>query len=213
MPSVTKPTHVVTNPVRLSYERLLKPGKGPSSTEEKYSVTLLIPKSDTSTIQRINAGIQAAIQSALTAKWNGVKPAVLPTPIHDGDGVKQDGTPYGAECKGCYVLTASSSTRPGVVDVNCNPIIDQTQVYSGMYGRVSLDFFGYFNSGKKGVGAGLSNVQKTADGDPLSGRASAEDDFGADAPAWVNQAAAQLAQGRVNPITGQPVVDDGALPY
>jgi hypothetical protein len=86
--------------------------------------------------------------------------------------------PFSDECKGRWVFTASSKQAPQVVDLNLNPIIQQTDVYSGIYARVSLTFFPYATGGKKGIGCGLRNVQKMEDGEPLGGRTTAADDFG-----------------------------------
>lgn len=174
-----KPTQVTTNEVRISYEHLLKPFAAKPGAEEKYSITLLIPKSDVATRQRIDAAIQAAALEGTASKWGGIRPSQLAVPIHDGDGPKEDGSAYGAECKGHWVMAASSKQRPEVVDLGTNPIIDATQIYSGMYANVNLNFFAYFNTGKKGVGCGLGPVQKTRDGDPLDGRVSAAEAFSA----------------------------------
>ena len=183
----TNPTHVVTGKVRFSYEHIMKPYKGENADPNdapKYSVTVLVPKSDVATMQRINAGIAAAKKRGLETKKykDGTPLDKLPTPIYDGDGYRADGyTPFGEECKGCWVFTASSSQdrKPGVVDASCQPILDPTEIYSGIYGRVGVDFFPYNFAGKQGVGCSLVNVQKLADGEPLGAmRPSAEDDFG-----------------------------------
>ena len=185
----TNPTHVVTGKVRFSYEHLMKPYKGENADPNdapKYSVTVLVPKSDAATMQRINAGIAAAKKRGLETKKykDGTPVDKLPTPIWDGDGYRADGyTPFGEECKGCWVFTAScgQDRKPGVVDASCQPILDPTEIYSGIYGRVGVDFFPYNFAGKQGVGCSLVNVQKLADGEPLgAARPSAEDDFGGD---------------------------------
>lgn len=179
-------THVVTGKVRLSYAHLTAPYKSPLADENdkaKYSVTLLIPKADRVTKSRIDAAIQAAGEKALASGRikKGTPIDKLPTPIHDGDGYKADGyTEFGPECKGMWVLTASSTDQPKVVDLSLNPILDATEIYSGMWARVGLDFFGY-NNRKQGIGCGLGNVQKVADDEPLGvARASVESDFGGD---------------------------------
>ena len=180
----TNPTHVVTNKVRLSYAHLTQPYKSQLADENdkaKYSVTLLIPKTDTVTKAKIDAAIRAAGEKALASGRfkKGTPVDKLPSPVHDGDGYKADGyTEYGPECKGMWVLTASSADQPKVVDMNLNPILDATEIYSGMWARVGLDFFGY-NNRKQGIGCGLGNVQKVADDEPLGAeRASVESDFG-----------------------------------
>ena len=152
------PTKVLTGEVRLSYVNLVQPrvnNNDPTATP-KYSVTLLIPKTDTAVKQNIDASIEAAAADAQGKIWNGVRPPVMPIPIHDGDGVRENGTPYGPECKGCWVIT---------------------DIYSGMYARVTINFFGYNRAGKRGVGCGLGNVMKTRDGEALAGGASAAADF------------------------------------
>lgn len=192
-----KATQLITGEVRLSYEHLLKPYKQNPGADEKFSVTLLIPKSDIATKQRIDAAVQAAIAEGVASKWGGVRPPQPPTPIHDGDGVRQTGEPYGDECKGCWVITASSHQRQDIVDMSLNPIIDPTEVYSGMYVRVCINFFAYNSNGKRGIGCGLGPVQKTRDGEPLGGRVTAAEAFGA-------AQAAQPAANRINPLTGLP---------
>lgn len=183
----TNPSHVVTNKVRFSYEHIMKPYKSPNAAPDdapKYSVTVLVPKTDTATLNRISAGIEAAKQRGLQTKKykDGTPVDKLPTPIYDGDGFRADGyTPFGPECKGMMVFTASCSAdrRPEVVDAGGNPIISPTEIYSGMWGRVSVDFFPYNFAGKQGVGCSLCNVQKLADDEPLGAtRATAGDDFG-----------------------------------
>lgn len=174
------PTKVLTGEVRLSYVNLVQPraNNNDPNAEPKYSVTLLIPKTDEAVYQNILASIEAAAADAQSKIWNGVRPPVMPIPIHDGDGIRENGTPYGPECKGCWVLTASTKQKPQVVhqsDINTE-LLPQ-DIYSGMYARVTVNFFGYARAGKKGVGCGLGNVMKTRDGDPLSGGASAAADF------------------------------------
>lgn len=176
-------THVVTGKCRLSYVTLSEP-KSIQGGEPKYSVTVLIPKSDVQTKQRIDAAIEAAKQKGVSGCFGGKAPALLSTPLHDGDGARpSDGEPYGQECKGCWVIAVSSKNRPMVVDADRNPIIDASELYSGIYGRVAMDFYPYAGQ-KKGIGVGLGNVQKLADGEPLVPRASVEDDFSDDDLGW-----------------------------
>ena len=118
-----QPTKVLTGEVRLSYVNLVapQPNRNDPTGKPKYSVTLLIPKTDTATKQNIDASIEAAAADAQSKIWGGVRPPVLPVPIHDGDGVRDNGTPFGDECKGCWVMTASTTRKPHVVhqsDIN-----------------------------------------------------------------------------------------------
>lgn len=188
-------TAVTTGRVRLSYVNLFQP-----NDDGKYSVTILVPKSDTVTKARIDAAIEAAKAKGAAEKWN-YTPPTCPHPIHDGDGVRpSDGRPFGDECKGHWVFTASSKIQPDIVDAARNPIISQVEIYSGVFGRVHVNFFPYGggNTGFKiGIGAGLGPVQKLEDGEVLGGRMpSAEDVFTSDAAA---------PTGSVHPITGQPL--------
>lgn len=166
-------------PGRLSFVHLFKPHAAIAGQEEKYSTTILIPKSDNVTKNRIDAAINEATALGVSEKWNGVRPPVIPNPVWDGDGVKQDGTEFGPECKGHWVLTASAKKDypPQVVDKRVQPITDHTEVYSGMYANVTVNFFPYVFAGKKGIGAGLGNVQKLRDGESLAGGRSASQDF------------------------------------
>ncbi len=196
------PTKVLTGEVRLSYANLVKPRANNPGDKERYSVTLLIPKADTATKTNIDASIEAAAQEAQGKLWNGVRPPVLPNPIHDRDGVRESGVPYGDECKGHWVITAYSSNKPQVVhQSDINTELAPQDIYSGMYARVTINFFGYFNNGKKGVGCGLGNVMKTRDGDSFGGGASAATDF-ADIGSVV--ASPAPAGSPVNPLTGLP---------
>ena len=170
------PTRVLTGEVRLSYVNLVAPraNNNDPTAAPRYSVTLLIPKTDAAVKQNIDASIEAAAVDAQSKLWGGVRPPVMPVPIHDGDGVRDNGTPYGPECKGCWVITASSKNKPQVVhqsDINTE-LLPQ-DIYSGMYARVTINFFGYNRAGKRGIGCGLGNVMKTRDGEPLAGGASA----------------------------------------
>lgn len=173
--------HVVTGKVRLSFVHLFTPYAHQPGNEPKYSSTVLLPKSDIVTKQKLDAAMNAAIQDGVSSQWGGVRPPVLAFPVYDGDGVRPNGELFGDECKGHWVFTASSKQAPEIIDLNMNKILNQTEVYSGMYARVSVRFFAYNKAGKKGVGCGLGPVQKMEDGEPLGGRISAAAAFG-DAP-------------------------------
>lgn len=199
-----KPTQLTTGEVRISYEHLLKPYAQQPGAEEKFSATILVPKSDVATKQRLDAAVQAAITEGVSSKWGGVRPPQPPTPIHDGDGLRPNGEEFGPECKGCWVMTASSKQRQDIVDMNMNSIIEPTEVYSGMYARVCLNFFAYNSNGKKGIGCGLGPVQKTRDGDPLGGRITASEAFGAPQPQYGAPMPNEHPAPQINPLTGQP---------
>ena len=186
---------IVTGEVRFSYVSVFEPRANQNGGEPKYQITVLLPKTDIATKQTIDREIQQELANAVSTKFGGTMPAVPAIPIHDGDGVRPNGEPFGEECRGCWVFTASSKNKPEVVDANLQPIISQSQVYSGCYGRVSLRFFAYNQAGKKGVGCGLANVQKLRDGEPLGGGTTAKQDF---APVMPQQTAPQTAYPQQN---------------
>ena len=207
-------TKVLTGEVRLSYVNLTTPRASQQGGEPKYSVTLLIPKSDNATKMDIDNSIRAAYEEGVSKKWGGAhpQPKVI---VHDGDGLRPSGLPFGEECKGCWVITASTKNKPQVVGIdNVNCELAPNDIYSGMYARVTLNFFAYDTAGSKGVGCGLGNVMKTRDGEPLSGGASAASDFAdfgnAAAPAYGAQPnyaapAAPVYQAPVAPVYQAPV--------
>lgn len=175
-------TTIVTGEVRLSYVNIFTPQTPQGGGDPVYSVTILIPKTDVATKQAIDNAIQQTANEALATTFGGYMPPNINQAVHDGDGTRPtDGRPYGDECKGCWVISAKSKTRPEVVDANVQPIISPTDVYSGCYGRVSLNFYAY-NNKRMGVGIGLGNVQKLRDGDPLGGGTTAKQDFGTPVP-------------------------------
>lgn len=193
---------VLTGEVRLSYANLTQPRTPQGGGDPKYSVTLLIQKTDVKTKADIDSSIRAAIQEGISKKWNGKQPPQIHTPIHDGDGKKENGEPFGDECHGCWVISASSKQKPEVVEQSLAPIINASDIYSGMYARVTIRFFAYDSNGKRGIGCGLGNVMKTRDGEPLSGHSSAESDFADIAQAPAPAATYPVAPGSVPNIAG-----------
>lgn len=165
-------TKVTTGKVRLSYAHLFEAHSMNEGQEAKYSVSVIIPKTDTETLKAIKEAVTEAKEDG-KSKWNGKVPPNLKTPLRDGDSERPDDEAYANS----YFLNASSKNRPGVVDQNVQTIMDATEVYSGCYGRLTLNFYPYSASGNKGVAAGLGNVQKLEDGEPLGGFTRAEDDF------------------------------------
>ena len=203
---MTNVTNVTTGECRLSYVNVFKPYAHQVGQDPKFSVTMLIPKTDIKTLQAIKAAIDAAKQLGVSTKWNGQNPPQVPTPLYDGDGYRpSDGMPFGDECKGCMVITASAKAEypPQVVGLDRQPIVNQSDVYSGMYGYVNINFFAYNSVGKKGIGCGLNAVMKSRDGEVLGGaRVSIDEAFASvpmAAPNHVNQTQ------RINPLTGQPM--------
>ena len=175
MPTQKSNTKVVTGIVRLSYANVWEPASI-NGSNPKYSVSLIIPKSDTKTIAAINAAVDAAIKDGV-AKFGGKVPptGALKLPLRDGDAERDD-----EAYKGAYFVNANSTTAPQIVDKAVQPILDRSEVYSGCYARVSINFYAFNTNGNKGIACGLGNIQKVRDGEPLSGRTSAADDFATD---------------------------------
>ena len=168
------PTRIVTE-VQLSYANVWEPNSIQGG-KPKYSVSLIIPKSDTATIAAIEKAVDAAIEQGL-GKFGRKRPneAALKLPLCDGDIERDDEANANA-----YFLDANSLTAPQVVDQDVAPILDRAEVYSGCYARVSLSFYAFNTNGNRGIACGLGNIQKTRDGESLGGgRVSAETDFGA----------------------------------
>lgn len=168
-------TKVVTGVVRLSYANVWEAVSINGGTP-KYSVSLIIPKSDTKTIEAINAAVEAAIKEG-AAKFGGKIPnkAALKLPLRDGD-VERDDDAY----KGAYFVNANSTSAPQIVDRAVQPILDRGEVYSGCYARVSINFYAFNSNGNRGIACGLGNIQKVRDGEPLGGKSSAASDFATD---------------------------------
>jgi len=165
-------TKVITGLVRFSYLHVWEPKKIDENSEPKYSVSLIIPKSDTKTLGLIKKAIEAA-KEAGKAKFGGKIPANIKSPLRDGDEERPDDPAY----ENAYFVTANAKTKPGLVDKNRQPIIDQEELYSGCYGHASITFFAFNTSGNKGVACGLNHLMKVKDGDSLGGKSTAENDF------------------------------------
>lgn len=170
-------TKVVTGKVRLSYVNVFEPKAMAEGETPKYSVCVMIPKTDKVTIEKINKAIEAAKQAGKSklADRNGRIPANLKNPLHDGDIDRPEDPAF----EGHYFINAKSNYAPGVVDRDRNEILDKNEVYSGCYGRVSISFYAY-GMPSKGIACALNNVQKLEDGERLGGASSAEDDFAED---------------------------------
>ena len=176
----TNPTKVITGKdTRWSYANVWQP-KSINGGTPKYSVSLIIPKSDTVTVSKIKAAMKAAYDEG-ESKLKGSGKTIpayegLKKPLRDGDLERPDDEAYANS----YFVNANSATAPGVVDADRNPVINTSEVYSGVYGRASINFYAFNSNGNKGIACGLNNLQKIRDGEPLGGKSRAEDDFADD---------------------------------
>ena len=177
MAKVINPTKVITGvKTRWSYANVWQ-AKSINGGTPKFSVSLIIPKSDTKTVTAVKKAIQAAYEEG-QSKLKGSSKSVpsltaIKNPLRDGDAERPDDEAY----KDSYFINANSATAPGIVDVARNPIIEHSEVYSGVYGRASINFYAFNSNGNKGIACGLNNLQKISDGEPLGGKTRAEDDF------------------------------------
>lgn len=173
MAKFVNPTKVITGKnTRFSYLVVNEP-KAINGGTPKYSVSLIIPKTDTVTIEKIKVAYEEG-QGKLKGNGKSVPVLkVLKTPLRDGDEERPDDPAYADS----YFINANSATKPGVVDADCQPILDTSELYSGIYGRASINFYAFNTNGNKGIACGLNNLQKLRDGEPLGGKSRAEDDF------------------------------------
>ena len=174
--NAVNPAKVITGVCRLSYANIWQ-AKSINGGAPKYSASVLIPKSDTKTVAKVKAAIQAAYEEGEgKLKGNGKTApslASLKTPFRDGDTERPDDEAYA----GHWFINANSNTAPGVVDANREPIYDTSEIYSGVYARVSLSFYSFNSNGNRGIACALQNIQKVRDGEALGGKSKAEDDF------------------------------------
>jgi hypothetical protein len=142
----------------------------------KYSVAILIPKTDKALVKAVKEAIEQAKQEG-KSKWGGKIPQKLTLPLYDGDVEKPDSEEYA----GHYYVNAKSITAPEIVDVDRVEILDRNEFYSGCYGRATVNFYAYDVGVNRGIAAGLGNIQKLADGTSLGGGGTtAAQDFGED---------------------------------
>jgi len=176
----SNPMKVITGPdTRWSYANVWE-AKSINGGAPKFSVSLIIPKSDARTVAKIKAAVEAAYHEG-EAKLKGNSKTVPPlstikTPLRDGDTERPDDPAYA----NAYFINANSATAPGIVDADRQPVLDRSEVYSGVYGRASINFYAFNSNGNRGIACGLNNLQKIRDGEPLGGKSRAEDDFATD---------------------------------
>jgi hypothetical protein len=166
-------TKVIIGPVRFSYCHLWEPWALDKSQTPKYSVSLIIPKTNKKLKQEIDAAIATAVEQGKKKFGEKYSPLNLKLPLHDGVARELKDEAY----EDSWYLGANSTTKPGVVDRNRKPVLEQDEVYSGCYGYASVNFYPFDNGLSRGVACGLNHVMKTQDGDPLGGRSTAEYDF------------------------------------
>jgi hypothetical protein len=169
-------TKVITSRVRMSFLNWFAPRKNEMNGKDEYSAEILIPKSDTDTVN----AIKAAMKEAIVTKFGDKIPPGLRNPLKDGDtATKADGSPVADYYKGHFFLRTKSTEKPGVLGPDGNELRDASEFVSGDYGRASMVAFAYDQVANKGVSFYLQNLMLTDRGEAFGGgRASASDDFG-----------------------------------
>ena len=167
---------LITPPGIGSYMAVLEPKADPQG-KMKYSLALLIPKSLASSL----GPLRAAITEVAQAKWGAkaeqiLKTAKYPT-IRDGDAKVDDDGKVDSTYKGHFYLSIRSDRKPQVIDGKKQPVFTDEDVHSGCLIRCSVAVFPYEQSGNRGVGLGLNNVQVLEKRTRLDGRKAAEDEF------------------------------------
>ena len=163
-------TKVVTGTVRFSYLNVFKPRAFAEGSPENYSVVLLIPKDDKKTLRKVKEAIATELDEGAATFWKGKKPANLWNPLRDGDEEKSDDHP---EYAGMYFITAKSTMKPILLDRDGEELFDQSEMYSGCWGRANISFFAFDNK-MKGVGVGLNALKKMRDDTPFGNAMTAE---------------------------------------
>jgi hypothetical protein len=171
---------VTTPKFRVSFPTVFEARENPLNGKMEYSIVMLFDKDSVDLSQLKKAAHDVALE-----KFGDKLPTLkLRSPFRDGDEEK----PERPEFKNQIFMTVKSTQRPGVVDEAVQPILDQSQFYAGCYARATISAFAYDRMGNKGVSFGLINLQKMNDGEPLTNRISAEDDF---APIKVDESLAE----------------------
>lgn len=159
-------------PCRISFANIWEP-KSINGSEEKYSVSCIVPKADKKTLAKIEKAIEAAKEAGKSKKWGGKIPPNLKLPLRDGDIDRPDDEAYA----NAMFVNATSKDAPQIVDRKVDPILDPMECGSGDYCNVSVNFYGFNANGNRGVAAGLGNIQLIKHGERLAGKASASSDF------------------------------------
>ena len=187
-------TKVTLENVRVGYVHVFETSRI-GDGQPKYSVAVLLPKSDTANIARIQEAMNVAMEQGKQKKWGGRIPAILELPPKDGDVKDLVKNP---EYAGCYIINCGNTTKPMVVSRSRQPITDPADFYSGCYANVIVNLFPWHNVGKSGISASLLGCQFVGDGERLAASVASVDDFAAleaaPAPAFGAQAPAFGAQ-------------------
>jgi len=171
---MSAPIKVVTGKCIIAHPSLFSPRPESSEIDAgKYTCMVIIKKSDSETAEKL----KKAVNDAIKAQWPDKVPSGLTKPVKDGDEKYAEDEKKYPYLKGTYYLNVKTTTRPKVFDGNVTEIIDPTEVVSGDYAKVSMNFKGFDKAGNKGVGVYLNAVQHLGRGPVVIGGGNAADDF------------------------------------
>lgn len=148
---------------RIAYEHLMRPYKGEQSEQEQYSCCVIIPQEDEDSIKAVGQAVTAAKTKGVAEKWGGKEPFKLQLPLRDGRERE------GAEFQNAMFFNAKSNRKVPVQNRDKAPIMNESEVYSGMWAIVCCTAYPYDKNGNKGVAIGLEAVLKTADDEAFGG--------------------------------------------
>lgn len=170
-------TQLTIGPVRFSYLKVQTPHAVQAGQTPKYSTAVLIPKTDEKSVAAVKK-IIAAIMAQEMVKYGGKLPNGYKKPLKDGDAKDAEGNYINDDenYRGMFFFNASAIQKPGIVDKKQQPLLDMSQVYSGMWGYVNVNFYPYDNV-SKGIGVGLNHIMKTKDDTAFTSRISVDTAF------------------------------------
>ena len=175
-----------THVVRLSYANIAEPKRNPEC-KERYSAQIIIDKTDTKTVKRLEAAIaELKADPKAIAKMEG-KTQFIKLNLRDGDtdaAVADQPETY----EGKFFINVNADKQPICYTrdkVKMDSFEIEEEIYSGVFVQAQIGVFVYNVNGKKGVGFGLNGLRKVKDGPRLGGmsvdvNAFDDDDLGDD---------------------------------
>lgn len=165
---MSKTNNPVTPKGRVHFAKVFAPEAFTPEQTPKYSLMLSFPNE--AMIQEIVDNVDRAIAD----KWGTAVPRGLKLPYVYGSEVDWNGFESGT-----IGIRFSSKFKPTLVDqdlVEFDDFTDPGKFYDGCYARVSYSTYAYDNV-SKGVMLNLHHIQKLDDGEQISNRSSAAEDF------------------------------------
>jgi hypothetical protein len=155
---------LLTPEFRVSFPKLFEPDEN-----GKYGVAMIFDNDVDF------ANLETLIESKKKEKWpKGTGKLVYSQPILDGN----DSQAQREELKDKFYINGKCGKyKPGVIDQNRQPIVDESEIYPGCWARASITLYSWVHTGKCGISVNVRNIQKLRDDEPLISRVRAEDEF------------------------------------